>query len=313
MDLVRKAVSQQGGPYLPHFPQGHFVVISNDPEVQVAFRDTAGCRSTDSKQHSELPLPMPTHKEAAVFTQEPKHLQVGFPFLYGHSHPYTVRNGEIVIGHHLPLATVPEDLEPSENQITVELVSQLKAHYGHHYNVMVGSGHDSNHYCPFSGGGDVHIFRTDPANAAAVLEVVPMELVSESGETTPISGSRETTLNVTPPKAGERRCGAVEGKGSCSLQSPSSVTMQLQADMVLLCATLLERVITSKPKDAESIGSLACYGIQLGLPIPLKLLKLTIDFDNQEMEFKELFSLPKCAHYGAYIDISLNYVFEALK
>ena len=75
--------------------------------------------------------------------------------------------------------------------------------------------------------------------------------------------------------------------------------------MVLLCATQLERVITSKPKDAESIGSLVCYGIQLGLPIPLKLLKLTNDFNNQEMEFKELFSLPKCALYGAYIDIYL--------
>ena len=198
MDLVRKAVSQQGGPSLPHFPQGHFVVISNDPEVQVAFfrfRDTAGCRSTDSKQHSELPLPKPTHKEAAVFTQEPepKHLRVG-PFLYGQSQLYTVRKGEIVIGHHLPLATVPKALEPSENQKTVELVSQLKVHYGHHYNVTVGSGHDSNHYCPFSGGGDVHIFRTDPANAAAVLEVVPMELVSESGEsgeTTPCTNQWE--------------------------------------------------------------------------------------------------------------------------
>ena len=84
-------------------------------------------------------------------------------------------------------------------------------------------------------------------------------------------------------------------------------------DMVLLSYNLLEKIISSNPEDVESIDTVSCYGVQMGMSCPLKLLKLTIDFAKQAMMFKELFALPRCAIYGAYIDISINYVFQALR
>ena len=96
-------------------------------------------------------------------------------------------------------------------------------------------------------------------------------------------------------------------------QSPHDVTLQLQADMVLLCAHKLEQVVTSIPQDADSLQVLTCYGVQVGLSYPLKLLKLTMDFQHHILEFHELFNGPVGVFQGAYIDSALNYVFDALK
>ena len=44
----------------------------------------------------------------------------------------------------------------------------------------------------------------------------------------------------------------------------------------------------------------------------LKLLKLHIDFEEERLVFFELFHLPPCVTSGAYMDMVLNYIFEAL-
>ena len=331
VNLVRKALAQQGLLPPPPFPQGEFIVITNSPAVQVAifrFRHAAGCRTTTSREHGQLPPPITAHKDTTMFIKEPNNLRVGFQFLYGKEHLYSVSDGNITITGSCPS---PPEMERSEVERTVNLVAQLRARYGQEYIIRAGSGHDLSHYCPFSGGGDVHIFKADSATSA-VVEVEPMEQPMEStSESTSIEGELESgpsestsiegeleagpseSINVTPPKQGERRCSALETKGIRSLQSPSDVTLQLQADMILLCAALLTDMVASQPEHAESIWSLTCYGVQVGFSYPIKLLKLTIDFENRKVHFKELFNKPVCAFQGAYIDIALNYVFEALK
>ena len=124
----------------------------------------------------------------------------------------------------------------------------------------------------------MYIFRADSATSA-VVEVEPMEPTDSDSECTSIeeeleSGPSVSMLNVTPPKQGERRCFAVETKGIRLLQSPSDVTLQLQTDMILLCATLLADMVTSRPEHAESIWSLTCYSVQVGFSYPVNFLKL---------------------------------------
>ena len=50
----------------------------------------------------------------------------------------------------------------------------------------------------------------------------------------------------------------------------------------------------------------------MGLSYPLKLLKLTISFNDQSSQFEELFYRSVGVFHGAYIDIALNYVSNAL-
>ena len=305
VDTVRQAISKKGVDP-PHFRQGHFVVVSSTSSVQVAlfrFKETAACSKVESKQHGSLPPPIPRHKELKSYTQEPRHLRVGFFYLYNYHQPYSVAQNEVVLSYCLPVSDEPEDVKLSESQKTTEMVAQLKSHFGAECNVITGSGRNSRHFCPFSGGGDILI---SGCNSAAVLDVEEQEQVVQTME-----GSSASSVNTTPPKEGEIRYGAVENKGSQSPKLPSEVTLQLQADMVLLCASILEKMLVSKPEDAASIKCVTCYGVQLGPSCPLKLLKLTINFDGA-MQFEELFVLRECALYGAYIDITLDYVVRAI-
>ena len=120
-------------------------------------------------------------------------------------------------------------------------------------------------------------------------------------------------LNITPPKKGEQWCAALENKGTQCTRPPTHVTLQLQANMVLLCAKMLYESVSSEPENAEEISSLTCFGAQFGLTYPMKLLKLKMDFDERNMSFKELFVAPVGPASGAYMDLLLCYIFQALK
>ena len=95
-------------------------------------------------------------------------------------------------------------------------------------------------------------------------------------------------------------------------QKETGVRLHLQANMMLLCSNLLVQKIKEN-KDPADITMLTCYGIQLGPTYALKILKLTIDFDNCVLLYEELFKLDQCVLYPAFIDISLFFVLENLK
>lgn len=177
----------------------------------------------------------------------------------------------------------------------IDLVAQLQVHYGSSYSVRSSSGHDASHYSLFTGGGDVYISMTKSSTSAVsavVMGGIP-DQVQQQCE------SESTSDPETEPPLAQ--------------QSQRDVTLQLQAYMVLLCAHKLEHIVRSTPQDAESLQVLTCYGMQVGLSYPLKLLKLTMDFQDHQLEFQELFNGPVGVFQGAYMDIALNYVFNALK
>lgn len=143
-------------------------------------------------------------------------------------------------------------------------------------------------------------FYGDPAAASAAATVLDVDVRGKREgdvEDTPALPS----LDVMPPKNGERRCGAVENKGSRLLKTPREVTLQLQANMVVLCAKQLLVAATESPNNAEKLSCVSCYGAQFGTTIPIKLLKLEIDFSEQKVKLEELFVLPMCPESGAYI------------
>lgn len=150
------------------------------------------------------------------------------------------------------------------------MVNALEKHYSSSNVEIQGPGHNSKHYCPFSGGGDIQIF-VESGIAAAV--------VTTAGEAEPEPVDCPTSPHITPPKANEMRCGSLENKVS-GQQTERDATIQLQANMVLTCATLLETRLLSLTSTQElpPLDSLVCYGLLQGPTYSLKLLKLTVDF-----------------------------------
>ena len=76
--VVQAIADQQAKPLLSPLPRGYFMVINYMDGVQVAlFR----CRSTNSSQHSQLPVPSRRHRAAEGFACEPR-FRVGFEYIY---------------------------------------------------------------------------------------------------------------------------------------------------------------------------------------------------------------------------------------
>ena len=63
---------------------------------------------------------------------------------------------------------------------------------------------------------------------------------------------------------------------------------------------------------APEVTCVTVYGVQIGTSYPVKLLKVTMDFDTETVHFQELFASPMCPSGGAYVDMSLQYIFQAL-
>ena len=257
-------------------------------------------------------------------TREPNNLRVGSQFLYGYNHGYIVENGEVTVSHCLP-PTV--QFQCNENERTGKMAFKLQEHY----NITVG-GRDSNHFSPFSGGGDIVIFKKSAMSATVVgTDNLGVDIEDSGGPegqdmvdtniTAPDdlgAGGCEgqdmvDPIPITPPKQNEFRCGSLEAKVS-SVQSEDDVILQLQANMVLTCSVLLKRKIemVTSTTELEQIDTLTCYGTIIGPTYSLSLLQLTIDFEDSKFQFEELFKLRPCVLYPAYIDITMNHIFECL-
>ena len=330
---IADAAAQQGIQPPKGLPNGKYEVLHLHDGHQVAvfkFQSTEGCRVTDSPQHSKLPIPTHRHRDIQDLMVEPNNLRVGCRYLYGYDHPYTVESKKIEFDQAVPTKKLPQESEISR---TVDMIQALRSKYGDQCDIKVFA--DTNHYCPFSGGGDIRIFKKDSFTGAVLqgpepqseeLELLDASLSLAEIPTSPQLDSQQQIaaslpesapqcsaqkLQLTPPKQGECRCGAIENKVTHA-QKETAVCMQLQANMMLLCSNLLVEKIKEN-KDPADITMLTCYGIQLGPTYALKILKLTIDFDKCVLLYEELFNLDQCVFYPAFIDISLFFVLENLK
>ena len=175
------------------------------------------------------------------------------------------------------------------------------------YSVSISGGDDA-HHCPFSGGGDISILNKD--SSAAVVVMTP--LLQQSA--IPSENPAENPAEVSPKKVGESRCYAIENKVSegVSMAQHDNVTLQLQANMMVLCSVLLKKILVESPGNAESLNIISCYGLQIGMSCPLKILKLSIDFEKGNMTYEELFSQHRCPFCHIYIDCALQHVISCL-
>ena len=254
---IREATKHCGKP-LPNISQGYFI-INRSNNCQVAlfkFKVTAGCRTTESRHHFKLPLPNPIHKNITKLTKEPN-IRVGFPYVYGHNQPYTVQNETVTLSE----PTLPtRKTTGSEFSRTTIMVSSMQQMFG---NLLdIDTTQDHHQVCPFTGGGDIFIQTKNSTSAAVIHELTPEDDGSTpfsvaitpqaTAHTTPQATAPTTptapqataptapqaTAPTTPPKVGELQCGSAENKMTAG-QSDKAVTLQLQANMMLLVSCLL--------------------------------------------------------------------------
>ena len=158
---VRTALESKGAA-VPSFPLGRFDVVESTATLQVAlFRHetTSACGAVLSRQHGALPRA--TRDRKVLNTPQQPPLQVGYKYMYGKGQAYVMEGTEVSLN----LSTagvdpiVPEDDFPREVEKSSWLVHVLSSYLGDKYVVRSGSGQDANHFCPFTGGGDVYITR----------------------------------------------------------------------------------------------------------------------------------------------------------
>ena len=161
---------------------------------------------------------------------------------------------------------------------------------------------DSSHFFPFSGGGDIYL-QTDHSSAC-------LRLSDEDDGEAEALGAEEGT-QVSPRKKGELRCtGAVETK--FSVQSVDKVLRQLQADMLVGATQQLKTIVTNEPTKAKDIKSFSTYGITFGVSIahPLIVLKMTLDFETNVLDYLQLCRYEWSETFNVYVDGAFEYVME---
>ena len=189
---IKKAAKEQGCKPPPQLPAGMFQVVKSllkeDTLVQVAvyrFTHTKGCRTTGSKIHRNLHVPLEKHKSLTVLQAEAK-CKVGSQFLFNHETLYTVDgSGKIVFEEDQQKVAIISGHEDSKCTL---LVNRLAAHYPD-CTVKVWSNTD--HFCPFQGGGDIIMYK-DACTAACVTTCEDTALSQDSSElpTPPSAESR---------------------------------------------------------------------------------------------------------------------------
>ena len=166
------------------------------------------------------------------------------------------------------------------------MIEGLKLALGEHYTVEYCFGNF------FSGGGDLSILKSR-SRSAVVVDLHSNDGTDDGTDDgiTPDDDTRDISLStkMSPTKPGEYRCVFIENKIACNLGSDvdqENITLQLQANMLLLSSTLLMNNIKECPDKAEGINILRCYGLQIGLNCPLKILKLSVDFRKKNWNTK---------------------------
>ena len=93
------------------------------------------------------------------------------------------------------------------------------------------------------------------------------------------------------------------------MQDEESVCKQLQANMVL-CSMKRLREHASFASDVKQI---TCYGLMVCFPpLPLLLLKLTIDFEKGDYSYQELFRCHELESYPLVVDCTVEYTIKRI-
>ena len=283
-DEVNEAAGRERKPQIPDQGKGVFMIVTSTNELQVAvfrYDKTTGC-STPSDAHNLLPMPNCRHRMTEMLMREmlmrKTDIRVGCRFLYnGHDQQYTIDDkGDININSHVECFPPPEPFQ-CEIIRSSQMIQGLKLALGEHYTVAHQGGNFS-HHCRFSGGGDLSIFKSTCSAAVVVLHpndgtddgIPPDDDIRDISLNTKVSPTKPNTVSINLGSE-------LDQETYCR-----NVTLQLQADMFLLCSTLFINKIEECPDKAEGINILSCYRLQIGLNCPLKILKLSVDFSKKK-------------------------------
>ena len=280
-----------------------------------------GCGVSNSDMHRHLGTPVENHKSLNILMQRkqtPK-TKVGSSFLFNQDVSYSCEEDVVRVVVH---SNQPE--EPNVGSYEVSRCAQLVHDMSKlHPDCVVKVWANNDHFCPFKGGGDIVIYKKSLAAACLTtnpeIEALP-ESFDSSRECTaspdppteclvpPPGPIPDATMDISPKKPGETRSGAIEAKCSHQ-QTVRAATLQLQANMLLLTSALLHSKIIA---GEETIDVMTSYGVLMGHEYPLKVLKLSVCFEEGKICFEEQFSIAPCLLYSVYIDMAIDYIMDHL-
>lgn len=87
-------------------------------------------------------------------------------------------------------------------------------------------------------------------------------------------------------------------------------TGQLKANVVLFSSVLLDESIKKNPDEVEGISLKTCYGLLVGPIHSLILLKSRIDFQSENLSFKEWYRSFPCIQLPALADRIIIYILK---
>ena len=193
---VNEAVGRQ----LPDQGKGIFMIVASTKELQVGvfrYDKTTGCSKPGNKL---LPRPKCRHRMMNMLMRKPD-IRVASRFLYnGYDHQYNIDDKGSIYA--LMECVPPSEPYHNEDVRSSQMIQDLKLTLSEHYTVDRQGGDFSRH-CPFSGEGDLSIFKS--TCSAAVVNLHP------NNEIPPDDDICDTT-KVSPTKPGEYRCVSIENK-----------------------------------------------------------------------------------------------------
>ncbi len=170
-----------------------------------------------------------------------------------------VTNDEVTLTQHNIFPSVKEMDEMStytvsESSLTKSMIKVLESNG---LNLLSLNNICSN-YCPFSGGGDIAFFSFDNSAVVAIQQIN-----NDRPDSPPADGEVKVSFDIELKR---------------SEQSSENLVKQLLANMMVVAAMSLEKVCLNRVQS--EIKSISTYGLSVDLILPLRLFKLTIDFDR---------------------------------
>ena len=292
--VVLPVLLTKGDPAQPSHPGGHFVVFPdhvNGRQYGFFKYDTSvGCSVVSSRNHENyLRPPRVRHRKISSTIK----VRVGSMFLYDEDLEYEFdADGTVSIG--MNIAVVSSDrIDQSEDQRRFVMMARLRDTLPDDYKITTV--HNSDHFCPFSGGGDIWIHKDS------------VVVISDGGTEDHSRDEVEDDGSCSPRAKVEHKLVA-----GINESQKLAVTAQLQANMFLTAAHFMKVRLATHPSAAQSIESVTTYGVQVGIVCPIKILKLTLDFCQGSALFEELFSKDRCPISHVVIDMAIGHLLSCV-
>ena len=267
-----------------HLPLGHFRLLADWQAHSVGIfvhPKSVGCSKVKPRSpHENFRLPTKNYVPFQDMFRLSPDVRVGYSYLTGYDVPYKLSaDGKLKLEVDFTLTDEDYRQKPrNELERTAAMLVALQKTYANEFLVHYPQPSSFGPLCPFSGGGDIFIARRAPVTRPASVSQVVVDLTGAGEEEKEEEGKGAGGGGVQTDLAG----GLTEKFSD--IRSEEVVLYQLQANMLVQCASNLQRVLQVE-RTAHNIQAVTCYGMHCGGKFPLKILKLTVDFTNKALSF----------------------------